>query len=102
MNGDFQIIAWIVFFVMGVIGGFMARGRRVGRLEMECHRLRSLVTAQLREVNGLEKELWNERHKVQNKRDMGDLLDGLRLRIRGIPGLPGGKVFRLKKIDKRV
>jgi hypothetical protein len=94
---NFDLVGFVVFFVLGVIGGYMIRGRTVGRLEGENYRLRQMLTAQLRETNGLEKELWNERRKVQNKPDIVDHLNGLRFRIRGIRGLPDSKVFRLRK-----
>jgi hypothetical protein len=95
---NYDLLGWFVFFIGGLIGGALLRSRTVGRLEGECHRLREIANRQLREVVGLEKELWHERHhKVQNKPNMVDQLDGLRFRIRGIRGLPDSKVFRLRK-----
>jgi hypothetical protein len=94
---SYDLLGWFVFFIGGVIGGALMRSRTVGRLEGENYRLRQMLTAQLRESNGLEKELWHERHKLQNKPNMVDQLDGLRFRIRGIRGLPDSKVFVLRK-----
>jgi hypothetical protein len=94
---NYDLFGFVVFFVLGIIAGSLVRSRTVGRLEGENYRLRQMLTAQLRESNGLEKELWHERHKVQNKPDLVNQLDGLRFRIRGIRGLPDSKVFRLRK-----
>jgi hypothetical protein len=94
---NYDLLGFLVFFILGVIGGALIRSRRVGRLEGKNYRLRQMVTAQLREINGLEKDLYHARKRVSPKPDMVDLLDGLRFRIRGLRGLSDSKVFRLRK-----